>query len=115
MSCLGRCTLRKNRSTYWIEGWVAPRADLEDLEKRLDIWPLPRCNLRTVHPLTDSYTDYAGLAPVGGQYIDVILFSAYSCNVKVLSNAIIEDFCPLVREISCNLLKPKTYFMYHQL
>jgi len=33
---------------------------------------------------------------VGGQYVNVILCCAYTFDVKVLSNVIIEDSCPLV-------------------
>jgi len=79
---------------------MSPRAILDGLEKRPNILPQPRCDLRTVHDLTYSYTDYAGPTPVEGQYVNVILCSACTFNVNVLSNVIIEDSCPLVCEIS---------------
>ena len=82
---------------------MGPRAILDGLEKRPNILRQPRCDLRTVHALTYSYTDYAGPTPVGGQYVNVILCSAYTFNVNVLINVTIEDSSPLLCEISFNL------------
>jgi hypothetical protein len=60
-SRLGRFTT----GTYWIGGWVDPRADLDDLEKRKFV-TLPGLELDflVVRPAASCYTDYATPAPV---------------------------------------------------
>jgi hypothetical protein len=46
--------------THWIEGWVGPRAGLNDVERR-KILPLPGLELRpaAVQPVASRYTDCA--------------------------------------------------------
>jgi hypothetical protein len=50
-SCPGRFTPgERAHGTHWIGGWVRPRADLDDVEKR-NYLTLPGLELRTIsHP-----------------------------------------------------------------
>jgi hypothetical protein len=45
----------KPTGTHWIGGWVGPRTDLDDVEKR-KILPLP--GLQAVQPVAIRYTDF---------------------------------------------------------
>jgi hypothetical protein len=59
-SCPGRFTSRERAlGTYWIGGWVGPRAVLDAVVKRKIPIPRRESNLRTpiVQPVAQSYTD----------------------------------------------------------
>jgi hypothetical protein len=59
-SCPGRFSPRgRAPGKYWIEGWVDPRAGLDDLAKRT-IMPQPAL---VVQPVASRYTDWATLSP----------------------------------------------------
>jgi hypothetical protein len=56
--------LGKGPRSHWIEGWVGPRAGLEDMEKRKFLILLGLELLPSVlQPVASRYTDYAILAP----------------------------------------------------
>jgi hypothetical protein len=48
--------------THWIGGWVGPRIDLDDVEKRKFL-TLPGLKLRPVQSIGCRYTDWAIPAP----------------------------------------------------
>jgi hypothetical protein len=49
--------------TYWIWGWVDPRAGQDDLEKILDPAGTRNSDHSVVQPVASRYTDYAIPAP----------------------------------------------------
>jgi hypothetical protein len=72
----GRFTLGERvPGTYWIGGWVDPRADLHDVEKRKFLTLLGlNSDPSVVQPVASDYTDCAIPAPDIWSKIDFFIY-----------------------------------------